>query len=192
MAIALIMDFPGGTREQYEDVVERMQLGGQMAPGGLAHVAGSTGTGWRVMDVWEDQASFERFRDEKIVPTTQAVGLAAPNVRIFEVGALMHGDGGTSAFVQVVELAGIDEAAFEEFDRSILPDGNRPAEVGWHVNGAVDGGWCVIDTWTSREARDRFIQEAIMPAMHASGRTQPPAIEDMDVLAEMRAGAPVA
>ena len=42
MAVARVLDFPGGTQEQYEEVVERMQLGGRMAPGGKIHVAGTS------------------------------------------------------------------------------------------------------------------------------------------------------
>jgi hypothetical protein len=41
MAVALTLDFPGGTIEQYQHVVERMHLDGRMAPGGILHVAGS-------------------------------------------------------------------------------------------------------------------------------------------------------
>jgi quinol monooxygenase YgiN len=191
MAIALIMDFPGGTREQYDEVVERMHLDGTMAPGGLAHVAGSTPGGWRVIDVWEDMAAFGRFREEQIVPHTQAAGLAEPTVQIIEVDELMRGGGTEPTFAQCVHLEGMDAERFAAMDRHVLPDGNRPDDVVWHVHGPVDDGWLVIDTWTSKAARDRFIQERIMPAMQQAGATGPPDIEDMDVAASMRAGAAV-
>lgn len=32
MAVALVLDLPGASREKYDEVVERMRLGGQMAP----------------------------------------------------------------------------------------------------------------------------------------------------------------
>jgi len=189
MAVAFILDFPGGTREQYDDVVQRMDLRGQMASGGLVHVAGSTEDGWRVIDVWEDASSFERFRDAQIMPHTQAAGLAAPNVRAVEVDELMRGGGEEASFAQCVFLAGIDGERFDAMDRQILPDGNRPGEVVWHVHGPIDGGWLVIDTWTSRAARDQFIQERVMPAMQAAGAAGSPGIEDLNVEASL-SGAP--
>src|SRR5581483_3699306 len=85
MAVAFILDFPGGTMAHYHQVVERMHLDGRMAPGGLIHVAGSYAGSLRVIDVWEDMEHFARFRDEEIVPHTQAVGLAAPQVRVVEI-----------------------------------------------------------------------------------------------------------
>lgn len=192
MAIALIMDFPGGTREQYDEVIDRMQLDGQMASGGLAHVAGSHDGGWRVIDVWEHAAAFERFRDEQITPHTQAVGLPQPRVQILEIDELMRGGGEVPAFAQVVRLSGMDAATFDGFDRTVLPDGNRPREVVWHVHGPDGGDFIVVDTWTSKAARDRFIEERVMPAMQASGAAGPPAIEELAVEASMGAGAPVA
>jgi hypothetical protein len=84
MSVALVLDFAGGTRKQYDDIVDRMELGGRMAPGGLMHVAGSYEGGWRVIDLWEELEQFERFRDEKIIPHVGAVGLAPPSVRVIE------------------------------------------------------------------------------------------------------------
>ena len=59
MAVAIIIDFKGGTLDQYDEVVEKMDLGGKTAPGGLFHWACKTDDGFRVVDVWEDRAEFE-------------------------------------------------------------------------------------------------------------------------------------
>ena len=167
-----------------------MELGGRMASGGLVHVAGRHAGGWRVIDVWQDASSFERFRDKQIMPHAQAAGLAAPSVRSVEVDELMRGGGEQAGLAQCVFLAGMDAEAFAAMEGHILPDGKRPEEVVWHVHGPVEGGWLVVDTWTSREARDRFIQERVMPAMQAAGAAGPPAIEDMSVEAAMNEAAP--
>ena len=186
MAVALILDFPGGSRADYDEVVRRMDLGGHLATGGLAHVAGSFAGGWRVMDVWEDMEAFERFRDEQIVPHTRAVGMGPPKVRVVELtDGLQEGEGATPAFAQCVFLEGMDAEGFAAVDSAILPDGRRPTDVVWHVHGPAEGGWCVVDTWTSRAARDRFIQEKVMPAMQQAGAAAPPRIEDMDVEATL-------
>jgi hypothetical protein len=50
MAVGLILNFPGGTQEQYEVVMEQSNLGGRMPPGGISHAAGSTDVEWRLVD----------------------------------------------------------------------------------------------------------------------------------------------
>jgi quinol monooxygenase YgiN len=186
MAVAFVLDFPGGTREQYDQVIERMELDGQLAPGGLFHAAGSYGGGWRVVDVWEDMAQFERFRDEKIVPYTAEVGLEPPQVRAVEVAERKPGSGATPALVQVVRLPGLDAERFAAADAEILAatDG-PPPDVTFHVNGPEGDGWCVIDAWESKEARDRFIEERVRPIVE-SRLTGPPDVQDLTVEATLR------
>jgi hypothetical protein len=194
MAVAIVLDFPGGTMDDYKQVVERMQLNGRMAPGGLFHTAGITSDppGLRVVDVWEDRDRFMQFAEEQIRPHTQAVGLPEPAVRMIDVDEFKDGSGEAPAFVQVVTLPGLDREKFHATDKQILPDGKAPAGVTFHVNGPVEGGWMVIDSWTSKEARDRFAEERIKPAMGDAGLTGPPVFEDLDVQATLldRATAP--
>lgn len=191
MSVALVLDFPGGTREQYDEVVKRMQLGGRMAPGGLVHVAGSYSGGWRVIDVWETREHFERFRDEQIAPHTQAVGMRPPEVRAVQVDETKPGNGERAELVQCVLLPGLDHDAFQASDDQILPGGEPPSEVTFHVNGPVEDGWCVIDGWTSKEARDRFIETRVKPALDQAPMHGPPVIEDLIVQATLAAGATV-
>lgn len=185
MSIALVLDFPGSTRRQYDEVVERMHLDARMAPGGLVHVAGRYADGWRVIDVWEDAEHFARFRDEEIIPHTQAVGMPAPQVRILEVDEEKPGSGEAPALVQYVILPGLDRAGFRAADHKILPTGEPPAAVTFHVNGPVDGGWCVIDGWTSKQARDRFMEERVRPAFETIPLQGPPQFEDLMVEATL-------
>ena len=79
--------FPGGTVEQYDQVIEKMGFthGGRGAPGGMFHWVTATDNGFRVTDVWETQEQFQQFAEEKIEPLTQEVGLSRPNVTIHHV-----------------------------------------------------------------------------------------------------------
>src|SRR4051812_19714267 len=61
MAIGILIEIPGGTQRHYDLVMEKLQLEGKPAPGGIFHVAGPMEGGWRVVDVWESQAAFEQF-----------------------------------------------------------------------------------------------------------------------------------
>jgi len=84
MAIGVLFEFPGVTQTQYDDVLKRL-TGGRMlkalsdwpVKGVLAHVAGPTPNGWRVVDVWESEADLQKFATV-LMPVLQAAGF--PNV----------------------------------------------------------------------------------------------------------------
>jgi hypothetical protein len=80
MAIAVLLEFDG-SKEQYDQVVQKMNLGGKSDPGNLFHVAGKSPNGkWRVVDVWKSQAEFDKFSSEKIMPITKSVGIPPPTL----------------------------------------------------------------------------------------------------------------
>jgi hypothetical protein len=88
MAIAVTMDFDGGTVEQYDEVIRRMGFtrGGPGAPGGLFHWIAKTDDGIRVTDVWETREQFDRFAQEQIGPLTQEAGIQGPpSMTFYEV-----------------------------------------------------------------------------------------------------------
>ncbi len=88
MAVAVQLDFRGGTLEQYDQVIEKMGLqpGGPGGPGSLFHWVTRTEDGIRVTDVWESQEAFDAFANEKIGPITQEVGVPnPPEIQVFEV-----------------------------------------------------------------------------------------------------------
>ena len=131
-----------------------------------------------MVDVWETPEDFERFAAEKIGPITARHGIGEPTITSFPVDEIRRSDPEPVTFLHVVRLRGIDAAGFAEMDKEIGPD---PA-VGliFHVTGPLDDGWATVGFWTSKAARDRFIQERIMPAMAAAG--EPPTIEDLELL----------
>jgi hypothetical protein len=85
MAVAMILDFKGGTLDQYDQVVEKMELGGKPPPGGLFHWCAKTDDGFRVVDVWEDRAAYDKFSEEKIGPISAEVGGVEPEITAFEL-----------------------------------------------------------------------------------------------------------
>jgi hypothetical protein len=86
MAVAIVMDFEGGTLDQYDQVVQAMGLtpGGPTPPGALFHWVTKTDTGVRVTDVWETQEAFDQYAQEQIGPQTQAVGLSEPQMAVYD------------------------------------------------------------------------------------------------------------
>lgn len=88
MAVAVVMDFEGGTLEQYDEVVHRMGFAreGEGAPGGLFHWVTGTDKGIRVTDVWASREQFEAFAADQIRPITRDVGIPQePEVSFHEV-----------------------------------------------------------------------------------------------------------
>lgn len=88
MAIAVVLDFPGGTLDQYDQVCSKMGLtpGGPGPKGALSHWVAATADGIRVTDVWRTREQFDEFAATQIGPFSAEVGLPGPpEVAVFEV-----------------------------------------------------------------------------------------------------------
>jgi hypothetical protein len=72
MPYGVLQEMPGVTEKEYL-LVER-NLGPDRPAGLLAHVAGPSADGWRVINVWADEGSFRRFQSERLM---RAAGIAA-------------------------------------------------------------------------------------------------------------------
>jgi hypothetical protein len=85
MAVCLVVNVPGATLEQYDDV--RRALGDPLGEGQISHVAGATSDGICVVDVWESRADFDRFMQQQLGEQLSRVGFAQPEIAEFEVHA---------------------------------------------------------------------------------------------------------
>jgi hypothetical protein len=84
MAIVILQDFSSGTLEQYDQVVEQLNLGGQSPQGNLFHTAGLYEGKLRIVDVWESESAFNAFLG-RLGPLTQSAGIPAPEVTVWPV-----------------------------------------------------------------------------------------------------------
>lgn len=79
---AVVHFFPGGTREQYEASIAAVHPGEGLLPSGqIFHAGGPSSGGWTIMAVHDSQASWEKFRDETLLPRMQqgiVGGFASP------------------------------------------------------------------------------------------------------------------
>jgi hypothetical protein len=71
MAVGMLQNLRGVTKEQYDQVSEAMF--GQSPPspeqlpeGLIIHSAGPTGEGWYIYDIWESREAFQRFMEDKL------------------------------------------------------------------------------------------------------------------------------
>jgi hypothetical protein len=72
------------TAEQDEALMKAMGL--ESAPSGARiRMAGPTADGWRILSLWDSQADYERFRDERLVPALEKAGRSLPPVEIWEI-----------------------------------------------------------------------------------------------------------
>jgi hypothetical protein len=78
MAVAVQMEFDGGTLDQYDEVCKRMGLTpkGPGPAGSISHFATMTDSGLRIVDVWETKEQFEKFAQEQIGPFSHEVGIS--------------------------------------------------------------------------------------------------------------------
>lgn len=91
MKMAFLFEGSGVTPEQYDQILEKLNLGGKAAPGGIFHVAGPMkGGGMRVVDVWESAEIADKFYKERLTPIMQELGLAQPKITPFPVHNILQ------------------------------------------------------------------------------------------------------
>lgn len=83
MAVLTVMDWDE-TEADYFSIVARMGVQGTPAEGIHLHIAGATdngtGSGIRVVELWDDLAGFENFVNEILLPTAAEVGITTKPV----------------------------------------------------------------------------------------------------------------
>lgn len=73
MAYGIVHHFAGGTQEQYDASIAAVHPGPDQLPEGqVFHAAGPSEGGWTIVAVHESQESWEKFRDEILLPRLQA------------------------------------------------------------------------------------------------------------------------
>jgi hypothetical protein len=85
MLIAREFTGRGWTAEQYDALIERMELGGRAAPGVLYHWAAVTDDGVHVVDVYESRDAADRLAAERIGPLAAQLGLSMPEIQEYAV-----------------------------------------------------------------------------------------------------------
>jgi hypothetical protein len=69
VAYGIVHRFPGGTQEQYEASIAVVHPSdGGLPEGQLFHAAGPSAEGWTIVAIHDSPESWERFRDEILMP----------------------------------------------------------------------------------------------------------------------------
>ena len=69
MAYGIVHFFAGGTKEQYDASLAAVHPGSDGLPKGQTfHAAGASAGGWTVVAVHDSKESWEKFRDDTLMP----------------------------------------------------------------------------------------------------------------------------
>ena len=86
MAVAVIVEAPGMNASQYDAAIKDVIPNGQLPKGCQFHVAGPMDGGWRVVDVWDSQESFEAFAHGALASAFEKHGVQTqPKVVVWPV-----------------------------------------------------------------------------------------------------------
>jgi len=81
MAVCLLIEPRGGTIEQYDKVMEKLEgSGGALGEGQTFHACGPTDDGFMVIDVWESREHFDRFLQGRLGQALQEINMPQPQV----------------------------------------------------------------------------------------------------------------
>jgi hypothetical protein len=89
MAVAILMEFPGSTAEDYNRVMQ--QLGEDFTPpeGAISHVSVAMEDALRVLDVWETREQFDEFYGSRLRRAFDAAGVEATEPKYREAVNVM-------------------------------------------------------------------------------------------------------
>ena len=83
MAILMMMEWPGVTPAQYEEVKRITNFENEWPDGGKAHVAAFEDGVLKVVDIWDSAEQFQAFAESKLMEAAQQAGATSqPDVKI--------------------------------------------------------------------------------------------------------------
>jgi hypothetical protein len=85
MPVGFMFEVPGGTTEMYDAAMLDLDVEGNRPPGLLSHTAGPMEGGWRVIDVWENDESFQTFLATRLGAALAKVNMPEPKLTRLEV-----------------------------------------------------------------------------------------------------------
>jgi hypothetical protein len=67
------------------------------------------------------------------------------------------------------EAKGVTQAQYEQVRNEVIPGGQLPTGLLYHVAGPMEDGWRVIEVWESQEAIQRVFEERLGAALQRAG-----------------------
>jgi len=93
MATVMIMHWPEVKPNQYEEARRQVAWETNVPKGAKFHVCWFADDGCHVIDLWDSQADFERFANERLMPAVQRIGIQGqPKVQFAPAHAIFAPD----------------------------------------------------------------------------------------------------
>jgi hypothetical protein len=89
MAILVVAEAEGATAGQDAVLVKALNLEGSPPAGARIRMAGPAAGGWRIVSLWDSEADFERFRDERLLPALTETGRAIRPPEIWPIETVL-------------------------------------------------------------------------------------------------------
>ena len=174
MSVLMLLETPGATIEQYEQINNAMGIHGEQdAPEGLVeHVVGVDGDGLVVADVWESEEALGRFVEQRLRPAREKARVQGrPEPRVHPVHNRLEGAGSEPNVLLIVEMddaPDVYDQVTSKMDAHTADGSNHPSVS--HTAAKTDGGGLlVVDLWGSPEEFGGFAEEQIGPAAAEAG-----------------------
>jgi hypothetical protein len=76
----------------------------------------------------------------------------------------------------VIIIPGVTQAQYEQVRNQVMPNNQRAAGQLSHLAGPTEDGWCVVETWESKEAAQRFFEQTLRQPLEQAGISAQPTI----------------
>lgn len=175
MAVLALMEFEGGTIEQYEQINQALGIRGPAdAPAGLIrHAVGESDDGLVIADLWESPEAMEDFYENSLRRASEQVeDVPQPQPKIAQVHNHVSGQGEIAGVIMIAEIPDVGTDTYDRV-RGEIPghDENHPA-VSHAAAVTDDGSLLIVDIWESEEAFGQYAGEKVAPAGEKHGMTE--------------------
>jgi hypothetical protein len=75
MTVVTTLDITDLTPTEYRAVLDELGVETRPEGGIYLHLTTPTDFGFRIVEVWDDKAGFDRFLEQRLAPATKAVGM---------------------------------------------------------------------------------------------------------------------
>jgi hypothetical protein len=75
MTVVTTLDVTDLTPTEYRAVLDELGVETRPEGGIYLHLTTPTDFGFRIIEIWDEQAGFERFVEQRLAPATKAVGM---------------------------------------------------------------------------------------------------------------------
>jgi hypothetical protein len=76
-AFVAVIEIPGLRTDQYDAILERMDVVNRPSPSIYLHICAPTDDGLRITELWDSEEGFRRFIEERMFPAAAELGLQA-------------------------------------------------------------------------------------------------------------------